>query len=144
MNKLLATYLQDHLAGARFAIDLLQDLRKQEIDDDVARSAATLLPEIEQDRVVREDLLTRLNGDGNLLKNAAAWVMQKAGRFKLPLDHPFGLFEAVEVLSLGVLGKLALWNALKSLRDRGERLDRFDLDGLSERTRAQFQQLEAL
>jgi hypothetical protein len=144
MNQPLVTYLQDHLAGARFAISLLEGLHQQEVDRDVAQCAATLLPEIEEDRGILEQYLTNLNADGSLLKDVAAWVAQKAGRFKLDLARPFGLFEAVEILSLGVLGKLALWNALKSLRNAGEPVDDLDLDRLIGRAGRQHEQLETL
>jgi HEAT repeat protein len=144
MNSPLVTYLHDHLAGARFAIDLLEELYRQEVDSDVARAAATLLTEIKEDRSILENYLNTLNHDESLLKDVAAWVAQKAGRLKLDLDDPFGLFEAVEILSLGVLGKLALWNALRALRNAGEPVEGLDLDGLIGRAREQHQQLEML
>lgn len=41
------------------------------------------------------------------LKDATAWVAQKVGRSKLTLSESIGTFEAIEMLTLGVVGKLA-------------------------------------
>ena len=149
MAKPLLTYLHDHLAGARFAVSLLQDLSDQKVDSEVAQCAARLLPAVEQDRAALEADLKRVGDDGSMVKDVAAWVTQKASRFKLALHDPFGLFEAIEMLSLGVLGKIALWNALKSLRDgqgkaAGQNVTGLDLEQLILRAHDQYQQLESL
>jgi hypothetical protein len=149
MAKPMLTYLHDHLAGARFAVSLLQDLSDQKVDSDVAQCAARLLPAIDEDRTALEAYMKRIGDDGSMVKDIAAWITQKASRFKLALHDPFGLFEAIEMLSLGVLGKIALWNALKSLRDRNDKLvghnvTGLDLDQLISRARDQHQQLESL
>jgi hypothetical protein len=140
----LIAYLRDHLAGARFAISLLHDLSSQVIDRTVAETAAGLLPAIEEDRSALEDCLRPLGDDGSKLNDVTAWVAQKASRFKLRLNEPFGLFEAIEMLSLGVLGKLAMWNALNSLKVAGLGVKHFDCDRLILRARDQHQQLETL
>jgi len=145
----LLTYLHDHLAGARFAVSLLQDLSDQKIDNDVAQCAAKLLSAIDEDRAELEDYMKRVGDDGSIVKDVGAWVTQKVSRFKLAVHDPFGRFEAIEMLSLGVLGKIALWNALKSLRDRhdkfaGYNVTGLDLDKLILRGRDQHQQLESL
>ena len=76
------------------------------------------------------------------MKEVAAWVTQKMGRLKLAVSEPLGTFEAIEALSLGVQGKLALWNALRVVRSRDDRLDRLDLDELASRASEQFDLLE--
>jgi hypothetical protein len=138
----LITYLQDHLAGARFAVTLLEDLSKQ--DTEVATIARDLLPEIEADKQVLEALIRGLGGEASVMKEAAAWILEKAGRLKLDLDHPLGIFEAVETLTLGVLGKLALWTALQSTSKPNSRVQGLDLDELAIRARSQHEMLESL
>lgn len=140
----LAVYLQDHLAGARFAIQLLKDLSSQAADPDVARFSAALLVEVEADRATLHDLVERIGGETNTVKETAAWVAQKASRFKLILNEPIGTFEAIEMLSLGVQGKIALWNALRAIRESETRLGGLNLDELASRASKQFAQLEAL
>jgi hypothetical protein len=140
----IATYLHDHLAGARLALSLLQDLSEQQFNPHAAHLAAGLLPEIEADRVVLEDLAKQIGEGSNPFKDAAAWVAQKAGRLKLTLHEPLGIFEAVEMLALGVLGKLALWNALETVREIDGRLAKLDFARLESRARNQHQLLESL
>lgn len=140
----LVTYLQDHLAGAQFAVSLLKDLSEQGLDPDVARFSKQLLAEVEADRVVLQDCADRIGGETITLKEAAAWVAQKVGRFKLTLNEPIGMFEAIEVLSLGVLGKLALWNALNTIQETDDQFGGINLDELSSRALTQHGQLEEL
>lgn len=144
MTDPLATYLQDHLAGARFAISLLKDLSEQSSNLQIARFATELLVEVEADRIALQEHADRIAGETSNLKEAAAWVAQKVGRFKLTLNEPIGTFEAIEMLSLGVQGKLALWNALRAVRETDNRLDGLKLDELASRAITQHAQLEVL
>ncbi len=48
MNDPLATYLNDHLAGAGLAIDLLQAMKSSHDDDPLSQFASTILVEVEQ------------------------------------------------------------------------------------------------
>src|SRR6185436_3699673 len=102
-------------AGAKYALSLLNDLTEQTVDRDAAQLAKTLFPEIEADRVVLEQFITSVGGDPSAIKEATAVVLQKTGQLKLSLDEPLGVFEAVELLTLGVTGKIALWNALQAI-----------------------------
>ena len=142
MTAPLIAYLQDHLAGAKFAVTLLRDLSEQDAPHRVF--AAKLLHEVESDRAVLEEFVTQIGGDTSTLKEAAAWVSQKFGRLKLALDEPLGVFEAIEVLTLGVLGKLALWTALQSLSAADTRIESLDLANLIIRAQTQHAELESL
>lgn len=114
------SYLHDHLAGARFAIELLTKLSRQDVDSAVASSAAWLLAEITADRAALETIVESIGGDANTGKDVAAWIAEKAVSFKLDVTTYLGIFEVVEVLSLGVQGKLALWNALAASAGRAD------------------------
>jgi hypothetical protein len=55
-------------------------------------------------------------GKANLdLYDALGWVAERVSRIKLNHDQPagFGVFEAFETISMGILGKRALWEALQ-------------------------------
>ena len=144
MSNPKVTYLRDHLAGARFAVSLLNDLSEQEFNVEAAQLAGRLLPEIEADRAVLEAFVNDLGGDSSTLKETAAWVAQKVGRIKLDLQTPLGLFEAIELLTLGVLGKLALWNAIDVVYQANGGVGELDLETLIARARNQHRELEAL
>jgi hypothetical protein len=146
MNERIATYLNDHLAGARFAIELLERLRDAHADEPLGRFAGELLVNIDEDRALLQEIADQVGGEGNTFKEATAWLAEKASRLKLRLgaDAELGVFEALEALSLGVLGKLALWNALKTLRDTRNSFERIDFDSLASRAIVQHAQLESL
>jgi len=139
----LVTYVQDHLAGARFAVTLLQDLSKQNVDSDVAHFAVDLRSEIEADRQVLEQFLTRLGPSTHSWKEIASWVAQKASQLKLNLHTALGIFEAIEFLALGVQGKLALWKALEVARNEDVRISELDFNALIARAQTQYQELES-
>ena len=145
MPENLTTYLHDHLAGARFATSLLADLAEQKLDGDLAQFASTLRSEIEEDKSTLEEVLARLESQPSVIKEASAWLTQKMGRIKFQLDSElFSIFEALEVLSLGILGKLALWNALDILPIEHEAVQQLDLQHLVDRARRQYAEVERL
>jgi hypothetical protein len=138
----LTTYLHDHLAGAQFAISLLADLAEQEVDTELAAFVSQLKAEIEDDRTILQGVVERLDSSPSLLKEASAWLTQKLGRAKFQLgSEPFSIFEALEILSLGILGKRALWRALQSLPPH-EAYAQLNLDDLIDRAVRQYDQVE--
>ena len=145
MSKRLATYLNDHLAGARFAIDVLERMRETCPDAALRNLAVSLLVEIESDRAVLHRVIEKYDGNRSTIKEAAAWVAEKASRLKLQMDaeDSLGVFEALEALSLGILGKRALWRALESVAPFEARLDGIDFGTLIKRAESQFDEVEA-
>jgi hypothetical protein len=144
MSDPLATYLNDHLAGARFALDMLERLRDGHPDDDTQRFAGKMHAEIEEDRKVLERLAETVGGGGNIVKDASAWFVEKASRLKLRLGSKddLAIFEAFEALSLGILGKLKLWQALSVVASQDSRLQGFDFDHLAARAKSQHDEVE--
>lgn len=142
MSANLTTYLHDHLAGARFATSLLSDLARQELDGEIAGFAAALLLEVQADQDELQRLVEHLDLQPSMIKEASAWLTQKLGRLKFQLSsEPFGVFEALEVLSLGILGKTALWNALQET-DAIPHSSSLDLNKLLQRAREQYANVE--
>jgi hypothetical protein len=137
----LITYIQDHLAGARFALSLLEDLSGL-APSFLAAGAQRLHAEIERDRVELEKFLKRMGSEISYSKEFTSWIAQKASRLKLSLSTPFGRFEAVETLTLGVLGKVALWRALQAIELPAEWSADVDLPTLIRRAQNQHRQLE--
>ena len=71
---------------------------------------------------------------------------EKVARLKLNGQlrgySPLSRVVELEALSVGVAGKLALWQSLSRSRASSERLSGFDLDHLSERARRQRSEIE--
>ena len=117
----IATYLNDHLAGATAAVELLEHLKAAHAESGVGQAAAELLVDIEADRQELRELMGRLEVDESRARKASAWLTGKVTELKLRLDDRAGgdlhLFEALEVLSLGIEGKHGLWRALAAAAD---------------------------
>jgi hypothetical protein len=143
MAEPLRSYLNDHLAGANFAINLLERMCKTHLDDDTGAFAKELLVEIQQDATVLRDLIDQVGGAGIGVKEMLGWLSEHATRAKLRMTaHSLGLFEAWEALALGVLGKLSLWRALAVVRDSHAAVRALDLEYLAKRAEAQYADIE--
>jgi hypothetical protein len=139
----LATYLHDHHSGARFAIELLESLRDQHSGQPIGEFARDLLPKVEADRATLQNVIDRIDDGASRLRNAAAWVSEKATEIKFGRGS-LGAFEALEALALGVLGKVKLWEALNRISLYDDRLRAFDFPGLASRARMQHNEVEQL
>src|SRR3954451_3775624 len=144
MNDRLAVYLHDHLAGARFAVQLLERMRDAHPNEPISTFAANILLQVEEDRVVLQRIANKLGEDRNVIKDAAAWVAEKAARFKLRMatDADLGVFESLEILALGIVGKMKLWLALSALEQFDPRLKEFGLANLIRRAETQHAEVE--
>jgi len=139
MNDPLAAYLHDHLAGARYAIDLVEALRDHFRDQPLGHFAEALLKEINQDRDTLRSLSEKVGSASNPLKESAAWLGEKISRFKLNHSDSTGLgtFEALEFLQLGIHGKVVLWRALAEVAPFDKRLSGVDFEALARRAQSQ-------
>jgi len=144
VNSALTTYLNDHLAGSDFAVDLLKALAEQDIDRPLGSFAMELRSRVEEDRAVLERLVERTGPVRSTLKEMTAWLAEKGSRFKLTwaADRELGTFEALEAVSLGVSGKLALWRALQAVAAYDPCLAGVDFDELAKRAKEQHGQIE--
>ena len=68
MHDPLATYLQDHLAGAKFAIELLNGLSVQTVDEPVAQFASRLLDEVIADQSTLQEFVDDIGEDSSRLR----------------------------------------------------------------------------
>lgn len=140
----LATYVHDHLAGASGALDVLRDLGDNHRGEAFGDFAAQLLAEIEEDRETLQKIANALGGGYSRPKEAVAWAGAKLARFKLGRDlaGDFGVFQALEALGLGILGKVALWRALAVASESDLRLRGVDFERLATRAEVQHAQVE--
>src|SRR3954462_12690160 len=107
----LPIYLHDHQGAAQSAVELFKAWIDQQGDEPLGAFANEMLTEIEADREVLGRLIVTVGEGGHTVKEAAGWFAEKAARFKLrhEANGQLGVFEGLEMLALGVLGKLALW-----------------------------------
>ena len=141
----LQTYLRDHVAGAQHAAQLLEALRDLHAGTLLGASSAELLKQVEEDLAVLKRGAAGLGAEDFHMKDLAGWLGDKLSRLKLvPLGSPFSTFEALEFLSLGVLGKRALWRTLMSVRSAYPELASVDFATLIERAEAQYATVEKM
>ena len=145
MSDRLATYLHNHLAGARAAVELLETLRDQHAGDPLQDVASELLIEVDEDLEKLEKIVDCVGGDAGRLEAALAWLGEKVApvRVRLAADLPLGTLEILEALALGVVGKLSLWRVLETLSTIDNRLPPVDFPKLIERAQAQYARLES-
>lgn len=142
----LGTYLNDHLGGATVGAELAARIAERATGE-LGTVLASVAREIDEDRETLVALMEHLDIDRNPIKEATAWMAEKAGQLKLSGltsgDRDLGLYTALEALTLGVTGKLALWNALRAIAPARSELDAGQLSGLADRARRQHDTLEA-
>jgi hypothetical protein len=105
---------------------------------------SVLLPAIRDDDHVLRIIAERIGPGPSPLKEVGGWILEKAGRLKLGHtgSTDFAMFESVELLVLGIHGKLCLWKTLLVVSSTGSRLQGFDFEALSCRAQQQYDQVE--
>ena len=144
MSEPLAAYLQDHLAGSNFAIELLKNMEEQHNGEPLGEFASAELKLLLEDRQILQGILDRLDAGTSPLKEATGWLAEKASRFKLRhlSSREFGTFEALELLAVGVHGRVSLWRALSVIAPANIRIPQEDFDTLAARAQAQHDRVE--
>jgi hypothetical protein len=112
----LATYLNDHLAGANFAVEVLDHLASE--NPDLKPSLDALKKDIEEDREQLRILMRHLNVPESRVRKAGSWIAESVAEVKLDVDDdphgPLRRLERLEALAIGIDGKVALWQALQA------------------------------
>ena len=76
-NDALPTYLQDHLAGALHAIELLKSMRDHFAGEPLGTFAAEVLAQVEADRDVLARIAESAGGSPGGVKEWGAWLAEK-------------------------------------------------------------------
>jgi hypothetical protein len=147
VKDLLSVYLNDHLAGATVGVELARRLRSSNADNETfGAPIAAVCAEIEADREILEGAMKQLGVSRGRLKPAAAWLGEKLGRFKLNGQltgySPLSRLVELELLYIGITGKMRLWRALE--HSLGQHQGEFDFAQLAERAAGQRSQVEEL
>lgn len=142
----LRTYLNDHLGGATGALQLLEHLADSAESPADKQFFVNLHAEISEDRDILKGLIEKTGKQPSGLRQAGGWIAAKVGQLKLAVDNTaagtLDHFEALEILSLGILGKRALWRALATVAHLPE-LHGLDLPRLEARALDQHDRVEA-
>ncbi|KIF77874.1 hypothetical protein QR77_36700 [Streptomyces sp. 150FB] len=144
----LGIYLNDHLAGSTFGIELARRIAHQHRHSVRGAELERIAEEIDQDRQSLLDIMEALGVPTRRYKIYGGWAAERLGRLKPNgvLYRRSGLSTVVELetLRLGVEGKTLIWRLLLVLAPGEAHLDEVQLRGLLSRARDQIDTLEEL
>ncbi|HEU5012771.1 MAG TPA: hypothetical protein VFT66_09520 [Roseiflexaceae bacterium] len=147
-NEHLATYLNDHMAGAVSAIELMDSFEAVYAGQAVGRFFAELRADVDADRQELEALMDRLHISQSRPRKVVAWLGEQATQLKLRLDDSTGgslrLLEGLDFLVAGIEGKRALWIALHAASAEVPELQGMDYERLKQRAVEQRQRAEVV
>ena len=142
---LLAIYLADHHAGSAAGVELARRTARTHLGTQTGIVLAQVADDIAEDRRTLERLMQVLGVRPSLLKVSIARAGELAARLKpngrLVGSSPLSRVTELETLSLGILGKLKLWQGLAAVQ-LPPGAGGFDLQGLADRAEAQHAAVE--
>jgi len=140
--KNLEIYLNDHLAGAVAALELIEHRREEYKDEPLGRFFEDLKVDIEADKRVLKDLMRFLGVDESAMRQTGAWAVEKVARARLKIaGDESGLVLALEGLIMGIFGKRMLWRSLATANMPNT--SKWDFEQLQRRAEDQIQRAEA-
>jgi hypothetical protein len=144
MNAHLETYLNDHLAGSDSALDLLTRLEEKYAN--MTLDLAEVRAEVQEDQKELKTIMARLGVKKSQSRQVSGWLAEKVAQLKLKVDDPGSsllyLLESLEMLALGIQGKLALWRALSVVATDNATLRVVDYEQLAKRAKEQHRRVE--
>jgi len=144
----LHIYLQDHLAGATFGLELVQRCRRNNEGTEFAERLAELTAEIAEDRRALQAIMRDVGAEASRTKVAAGWTLEKVRRLKPNGKFfeytPLARVVELESLAIGIAGKKAMWRALEDVASHEQRLARHDFPALAQRADDQLARVEVL
>jgi hypothetical protein len=115
-SKYLATYFNDHLAGATAGLALARRAASENEGSELGGFLSELAAEIAADRETLKEIMAALGVRVDPVKVLAARAFELVGRLKpnaqLRGYSPLSPLVELEGLALGIQGKLAMWRAL--------------------------------
>lgn len=143
-DEALGEYLNHHLAGAAAGLELAEAAAARNAGTPVGDFLAGLTEDIEADRSTLAGLIERLDYKRSVLAGPLGWVGEKTTRLKFSHrgGSPLRLLLELETLSLGVRGKLLLWEALAEVSGSDSRFVGTDFQVLIVRARQQVAGIE--
>lgn len=147
-TKELATYLKDHHAGSEAALEILDRIEKSHGGGAAGAMVKRLRPEFLAERAQLVELLSQLDDAVSAPRRVMGWLSEKGLELKLLADDASAgslhLLESVEMLGLGVHGKLGLWKALAESQHLVPALSKVDFAPLITQAESQSALIESV
>ncbi len=122
MDNELTRYINDHLAGSSGALLLIQEIADKHDVPEAKVFFQELHGKVMEDRRTLEGLLKRIDQAPSGLLKLAGGIAARVGGIKLLWEKvepgKLGMFEALEMLALGIQGKRLLWIVMDAIAHR--------------------------
>jgi hypothetical protein len=142
----LAIYMNDQLALGVLWREIARRSARENEDSEAGRALERVAEAIAEDVETFEGLMARLEVPRTRAKPMLAIAGERFGRLKLngrlTSYSPLSRFEELDILLMGIDGKVVLWTNLRDHASLGQRLPDIDFDGLIDRARQQRTLLE--
>lgn len=141
----LFEYVRDHLDAAYRSLDLLDYLREHAADPAMKSEAERLSAEAKADREVLEYLARELRGGSEYATAKPRWRASRRNRarFSARGDGPLPQLAVLECVGLGLLGRVALWEAFIAMAVKNPGIPRLDYRGLRTRAKEQHTRVDS-
>lgn len=135
-DELLASYLDDHLAGAAVGIEIAERLAEA---DELNEPMTSLTQQLNLDRAALQDIRSRLPVSDSVVKRTVGLVggILAQVRDRSPLASSPSQMEDLEALAIGIWGKRLLWGTITRVASCDARFEDVDADLLAERAEEQ-------
>jgi len=144
----IQVYLTDHLAGAAAGVRVVEQAAERHTSDHLGEFFRPLAAEIREDEDTLKELASALGvhpsgAKATLAKLGTTLASAKfAGR---GVENEYlGDFTSLETLSIGVAGKLCMWQALEKVAGDYPPLAELDIDSLQARALDQRDRIESM
>ena len=145
-DRLLRIYMSDQLALGVLWREIARRSQRSNEGTPVGEALTRVAGEIAEDVATFEHIMSRLGFPKARVKPALAIAGERVGRLKLNgrlTDYsPLSRFEELDVLRMGIDGKMVLWANLRDLAGLSSRLPDVDFEALIERARRQRDTIE--
>src|SRR4051812_27901024 len=142
--EVITSYLNDHLAGATIAIEIVDRMIKEAPEH--SEAFEMLRKDIDEDRQELQSLMAGMGVAESVTRKAGSWIINGITELKLYIDDPNGplrRLERLEGLSIGIEGKIALWEALQAAGNSHLNYDLLIRRGRSQRAAVEAFRLQA-
>jgi hypothetical protein len=139
--KNLDAYLNDHLAGAVAALELIEHRREEYKDKPVGKLFESLKADIDADKETLREVMRSLGIEESTVRQTGAWAAEKVARARLKIaGDESGLVLALEGLIMGISGKRMLWRSLAVANV--PKTSKWDFEQLQRRAEDQIERAE--
>lgn len=144
----LSIYINDHRGLSTAAIALIERCIKENKDENnpLVNYLQELHEELDEERELLEQIVHDTGGKIDKIKATAAWVGEKLGRFKLNGNlfeySPLSRMEELEVLRVGIHGKLGMWKIFDEIKNNHAAFENIDFKKLISQAEKQHNNVE--